>query len=359
MPPANNGPDRMTLDQETLTARNVDTAVRAVTLRDVAREAGVSPATASKALNGRSQVKAETRARVLEVARRLGFGHSATARGLPGRAGTVGIVTSDLRRKSSLRLLMGAENALAAEETGVYLCDARGDAVRERHHARALLSRRVDGIVVVGARPDPRPSLGRRLPVPVVYVYAPSDDEHDISIVTDNVQAGAMAVEHLIAQRRTHIAHITGDITHQAARDRAEGGLRSLRTAGLSWTDDRVLYGRWDEAWGRGATRLLLDSQVPLDGIFAGSDQIARGAVDALQERGVNVPQDVAVIGFDNLELLVANARPQLTSVDMQLEELGASGVQQLFRAMDGQPLEGSEVHACRIVQRGSTAALS
>lgn len=358
MPNASDEPDPAPLS-DTIQIVDGGQLMRAATLRDVARKAGVSPATASKALNGRAQVKAETRARVLEAAELLDYWPGPPGPGLPGRAGTVGVITSDLRRKSSLPLLMGVENALAAEETAVLLSDARGDAVRERHDVRSLLARRVDGIVIVGARPDVRPSLGHHLPVPVVYLYAPSKDESDISVVTDNVKAGAMAIEHLIAQGRTRIAHVTGDITHQAARDRAEGGLAVLTAAGLSWAGDRVLYGRWDEAWGRGATRLLLESGTQIDGIFAGSDQIARGAVDAMQERGVAVPEDVAVIGFDNLDLLAANSRPQLTSIDMQLEELGAAAVSLLFHAIDGTAPTGQEVHTCRIVQRGSTASLS
>src|SRR5215210_1795494 len=109
------------------------------TLVEVARLAGVSVATASKALNGRSQVRAETRQRVI-----------------------------------------------GAGEVAVFLCDARGDAIREQHHVRALLGRRVDGLIVVGSRTDPRRSLGRELPVPVVYAYAPSQDPEDLSIVPDN-----------------------------------------------------------------------------------------------------------------------------------------------------------------------------
>ena len=150
---------------------------RAVTLTDVARLAGVSVATASKALNGRSQVRAETRARVVEAAERLAFSPNALAQSLlAGRTGTVGLLTSDLEGRFSIPILLGAEDAFGADRTSVFLCDARGDAIREQHHVRALLSRRVDGLIVVGARADPRPSLGRSLPVPVVYAYSSSDE---------------------------------------------------------------------------------------------------------------------------------------------------------------------------------------
>ncbi|MFD0525913.1 LacI family DNA-binding transcriptional regulator [Paractinoplanes durhamensis] len=143
------------------------------TLRDVAKLAGVSIATASKALNDQPQVRAETRAKVIRAAEQLSFSPNTLAQGLiTQRSGTVGLLTSDLEGRFSIPILMGAEDAFGSDQTSVFLCDARGDNLRERHHLRALLSRRVDGLIVVGARPDARPSLGD-LPVPVIYAYAP------------------------------------------------------------------------------------------------------------------------------------------------------------------------------------------
>src|SRR5919112_5123832 len=185
---------------------------RIATLADVARLAGVSVATASKAINGRDHVRAETRSRVLEAAEQLSFTPNSLARSLlAGRTGTVGLLTSDLEGRFSIPILMGAEDAFGAGRVAVFLCDARGDTIREQHHVQALLSRRVDGLIVVGSRTDPRPSLGRKLPVPVVYTYAPSEDPEDLSIVPDNVDAGRIAVGHLLACGRTRVAHITGD----------------------------------------------------------------------------------------------------------------------------------------------------
>lgn len=335
---------------------------RVATLSDVAREAGVSLGTASKALNGRGQVKAETRVRVMEAAERLSFRPGASGRRLAGgRAGSVGLLVTDLGKKSSLRLLMGAEEALAGEQTGVYLCDSRADIIREKHHLRALLGRRVDGIVVIGARTDRRPSLGRDIPVPVVYAHSPSEDPLDMSVESDNIGAGALAVQHLISHGRTRIAHITGDTGYRAARERAAGAIAALAEVGLELAGGRVFFGSWDEAWGRGATRMLFAHDKDVDAIFAGNDQIARGVLEAVKEQGLAVPEDVAIIGFDNMDLLVGNARPELTSVDMRLEETGALAVQRLFAAMDcaADPEPGLVSLACCVVQRGSTAPLA
>jgi LacI family transcriptional regulator len=330
---------------------------RRATLADVARLADVSPSTASKALNGRSHVRAATRARVLDAARQLSFSPNTLARGLlAGRTGTVGLLTSDLEGRFVIPILMGAEDAFGAGQVNGFLCDARGDAIREQHHVEALLSRRVDGLIVVGSRTDPRPSLGRDLPVPVVYAYAPSEDPDDLSVVCDNVGAGRLAVEHLISCGRTRIAHISGDPTYGASRERAEGALAALADAGLPLIDE-VRYGAWSEGWARAAATLLLDRHPDVDAIFCASDQVARGVLDTLRERGRDVPGDIAVIGFDNWEILSTNARPPLTSVDLNLQELGRTAARALFAALDGQPRSGVEALPCRVVVRGSTAS--
>ncbi|WP_416969521.1 LacI family DNA-binding transcriptional regulator [Streptomyces sp. 4F14] len=329
------------------------------TLGDVARLAGVSIATASKALNGRSQVRAETRQRVIEAAQRLAFRPNQLARGLlEGRSGTVGLLTSDLEGRFSIPILMGAEDAFGAGEVAVFLCDARGDAIREQHHVRALLGRRVDGLIVVGSRTDPRPSLGRNLPVPVVYAYAPSEDPEDLSLVPDNVDAGRIAVAHLLACGRTRIAHITGDPGYAAAHDRVAGARSALADAGLDLVGE-PRFGAWSEGWGRAATVLLLDQHPDVDAVLCGSDQIARGVIDVLRERGRRVPEDVSVMGFDNWQVLTAASRPPLTSVDMNLEQVGRAAAHALSGAIEGARQSGVETVRCRVVIRGSTAALS
>lgn len=328
---------------------------KVTTLADVARLAGVSVATASKALNGRDEVKPETRERVLAASERLSFRPNALARNLQsGRSGTIGLVTHDLEGRFSIPTLMGAEDAAGTGKVSVFLCDARGDALREQYHVQALLGRRVDGLIVVGARPDPRPSLGD-LPVPVVYAYAPSTDPGDMSITSDNVGAGRIAAEHLIACGRSRIAIVTGDPGYGAAHDRVRGATQVLADHGLALLGDQAMFGAWSEEWGRSATRMIAARHPEVDAILCGSDQIARGVLDALRERALDVPGDVAVMGHDNWEIFVGSARPHLTSIDMNLEQLGRRAAARLFDAIDGHATPGVETVACRLVPRGST----
>ncbi|BDV31756.1 LacI family DNA-binding transcriptional regulator [Microbacterium terricola] len=333
-------------------------AGRTSTLSDVAQRAGVSIATASKALNGRGDVAPATRVRVLEAAEALAFTPNAMARGLlAGRTGTVGLLTSDLEGRFMIPILMGAEDAFGAGQVNVFLCDARGDAIREQHHLKALLSRRVDGIIVVGRQTDPRPSLGQEIPVPVVYAYAPSDDPRDLSLTPDNYAGGRMAIEHLLACGRTRIAHVSGDPAYAAAQDRLAGARAALEAAGLQLVGT-PMFSEWSEPWGRDAAGMLLQQHPDIDAVFCGSDQIARGVIDTARELGRTVPDDLAVIGYDNWELLATNSRPELTTIDANLQQLGRQAAQRVFDAIDGIDI-GEGVHhlPVRLVIRGSTIA--
>ena len=327
-----------------------------VTLTDVARLAGVSVATASKALNDRSEVAATTRARVRRAAAELSFRPSAPARGATaGRTRTIGLLTDELGGRFCMPVLLGVEDALREEDTAVMLCAARGDAVRRRHYVRTLLGTQVDALIVLGESNDVRPSLTCDVPVPVVYVYGESDAAGDLSILADDEGGARLAAEHLLSLRRSRIGHITGPRSYRAARDRATALRQVLGEAGLAVAGGEPFHGEWSRRWGRQAARLLLAAEPAVDAIFCGNDQIADGACAALAELGRRVPDDVAVVGYDNWEALAADCRPPLTTIDPNLEQLGATAVEQLKAALDGKRACGVIRRQCRLVIREST----
>ncbi|MFL6142951.1 MAG: LacI family DNA-binding transcriptional regulator [Labedaea sp.] len=327
-----------------------------MTVNEVARLAGVSPGTVSKALNGRGQLRAETRGRVVAAAEELGFQVNMLARNLlEGRTYTVGVLTSDSFGRFTIPVMLGAEDALGAGQISVLLCDGRGDRIREQHYLRTLLARRVDGIIVTGRTYDPRPSLGPDLPVPVVYARARSDRAEDLSLIHDDAQGVGLAIAHLLATGRRRIAHITGPERHLATRERAAAAAAVLDAAGERLVLE-PLMGDWSERWGREAAIILMRTGVAFDGIFCGSDQIARGVADALREAGRRVPEEVGLAGVDNWEVMAEGCRPPLTTVDLNLTELGHAAATKLLRAIEGHPLEqGVQLMPCRLVVRRST----
>ncbi len=325
-------------------------------LTDVAKLAGVSVGTASKALSGSGRMRPETRQRVLDAVATLGFRPNPQAQSLhTGRSWTVGLMTTDGIGRFSTPVLLGAEDALGAGKISVLLCDTRGDGIREQHHLRNLVDRRVDGIIVTGRRTDPRPPLKGVAPIPTVYALSPSTDPEDISVVSDELSGVTLAVEHLLATGRTRIAHLTGPAHHAAAQNRARHTSELLAAAGLELSTGRVHFGEWSEAWGRRAAEAVLRTAPDTDAFFCGNDQIARGVTDALREGGVEVPRTVAVVGYDNWDTMALASRPPLTTIDTDLAEIGRQAALRLLSAIDSKRESGVHTVPCRLVVRDST----
>lgn len=334
------------------------TGAAAPTVRDVAQLAGVSPGTVSKALNGRGQLRDETRLKVHDAAERLGFQPNHLARSLiEGRTYTVGVLTSASFGRFTMPLMEGIEDSLGAGKVSTLLCDGRGDPLRERHYLQELLNRRVDGLVVTGRRRDPRRSVGK-LPIPVVYVLSESDDPTDLSLAYDDEQGAELAIRHLLAVGRKRLSYVSGPARHLSTRLRLQGTERALAAFGYKLTPEDILVGEWSESWGRSAAGLLAKrtSGDHVDAIFCGSDQIARGVADGLREAGVDVPRQVSIVGFDNWDVMVEGSRPPLTTVDPNLTKLGQLAANRLLTAIDGGELgSGLILRPCDLVLRQSS----
>jgi LacI family transcriptional regulator len=320
---------------------------RVVTLRDVAGEAGVSVATASKALRGNGRMREQTREQIRTTALRLGFRPNGLARSLlRNRSFTVGLLTDDTYGRFSLPVMAGVSDALTDNGVSVFLCNVEEDRRLGQLHVDAMLEKRVDGILATGKR------LDRHLPVdlsdlgvPVIYAFT-EPDPNSIAFVSDDAGGARLALEHLVRLGRRRIVHITGPESFAV--------VPVLREARLP--DFEPLMGAWTEAWGHEAVgRILRALEVAPDAIFCGNDQIARGVVDALRERGLRVPDDVAVVGFDNWEIVAAATRPPLTTIDMNLTALGREAGLALLSVIDGQTVEpGVRKLPCRLVVRQS-----
>ncbi|HEX2913199.1 MAG TPA: LacI family DNA-binding transcriptional regulator [Chloroflexia bacterium] len=331
------------------------------TIKDVAKRAGVSISTVSKALNGQGKLKASTRELVKQAALELNFRPNDLAQSLiRGRSYTVGLLTTDFSGRFSLPLLTGIENALGIEKISVFLCNAQDDPERERQHVEALLSKKVDGIIVTGRRTDKREPIDvKGSHTPVIYAFSRVADPNYLCLLPDDKQGARLAVTHLIEQGRKNIAHITGPGHFEATRSRSETFRQVLLENKLPCPDSRILSGFWQEQWGYKAINLLLDMDPDIDGLFCGNDLIARGAIDGLRERKVRVPEDIAVVGFDNWEVMATATRPPLTTVDMNLQELGHLAAQKLIDHINGKPDKGIKRLPCRLVIRDSSQVKS
>ncbi|SOD58595.1 transcriptional regulator, LacI family [Streptomyces zhaozhouensis] len=340
--------------------------VRTVRITDVARAAGVSPSTVSKALNGSGSLREATRERVRAAAEQLGFVSDAGARALSTRRTfIVGLLSTDNVGRFSLPVMLGAENALSVGEISTLVATARRGSVQEQHHLRTLVARRVDGIIVTGKATDPREPIA--VPVPVVYALAPSTDPDDMSVVPDDAAGMRLVVDHLRTLGHRRVAHVGGRPEHRTSQVRLASLRASLAEAGMELVGEPLL-GEWSEPWGRQAVDLLLRrggdaaERPPMTAVVCASDQLARAVGDRLRERGVRVPHEVAVTGYDNWQVMWEASRPPLTTVDMDLERLGRRAAERLLAAITAEPDggfadSGTELVPPRLVVRGSSMA--
>jgi LacI family transcriptional regulator len=322
-----------------------------ITIHEVARAAGISISTASKALNDTGRMAEDTRERVKRIAAEIGYRPNALARGLLSkRSFTIGLLTNDTYGRFTLPVMAGISEALVDHGVSVFLCAIEDDPALGQVHVEAMLDKQVDGIIATGKR------LDRRLPidlsdlhVPVVYAFT-EGEPNSVTFRSDDEQGARLAVEWLRKLGRRRIAHITGPEDFFSVRERAAA------YRAIVGQDAEVMYGVWSESWGHEAIARIwgCGAESP-DGIFCGNDQIARGVIDALRERGIKVPQDVSVVGFDNWEIVAAQTRPPLTTVDMELKELGRQAGVTVLALAEGRTVEpGIRKLPCRLVVRQS-----
>ena len=330
---------------------------RRPTIHDVARRAGVTAGTASKALNGRGTLREETRQRVRTAARELDFRPNELLLSVQrGRTYTVGFVTEDLEGRFTMPLLTGIESALGEARVMVYVARLSGRPEQEREVIDALLAKRIEGLIFSRTRIDASPPVDTGAhPIPVVYVDSIVDDPATLSVIPDDYHGGTLAARHLVELGRRRIAVLAGPADWESTRLRVQAARDVLADADHPLEAHRVHFGWWTEESGYQAVASLLEADPEIDALICGNDRIARGAMDRLVRLDRRVPQDIAIVGFDNIELVVGQSHPPITSVDMNLIELGRAAVGHLLAMIAGEERSGVIRHGCSLVVRRST----
>ncbi len=306
-----------------------------ITMRDIARITGVSPKTVSRVVNNQGEISEVTRKRVQEAIEALGYSPNITARSLvQGRSNTIAVVAWGIEYYGPSRVVVGIERQ--ADEYGysllLTLLRAKETDQKIRDTLKDLAARRVDGIVfAIPEFNDNRAWINEevlnRLP-PIVFLNMES--RSGINIVSVDNKAGArLAVTHLLEQGRKRIATICGPQRWWEARQRLAGWKEVLDQAGYFSSADMIAEGDWSAESGERAMRQLLESAPNIDAVFVANDQMALGALGVLHQRGISVPDDIAVVGFDNVPDS-AYFYPPLSTIDQPLLELGRVGVQKL-----------------------------
>jgi DNA-binding LacI/PurR family transcriptional regulator len=329
-----------------------------MTIARVAAEAGVGVGTVSRVLNGSPSVSEDTRRRVLEAIATLDYQPSAVARALStGRTHAVGVVAPFFTRPSVIERLRGVSRTLAGAEWQLILFDVEHAAQRREAFRSLAVRGRIDGILSISLAPTER-EAGRleSTGVPIVLL----DREHETlpSITIDDMEGGRMAAEHLIALGHERLAFLGDEEGNQFGFDssahRREGFEAAVAAAGLSLPPERVMRRPHGRDAAREAAGALLAGDDPPTAIFASSDVQAIGALEAAQAAGIAIPDQLSVIGFDDVE---AAGYTGLTTVAQPLEESGALGARLLLRALAGDDVESRRLPLA-IVERATTGPL-
>jgi DNA-binding LacI/PurR family transcriptional regulator len=309
------------------------------TIRQVASAAGVSTQTVSRVLNERPDVAAETRSRVQTVIDRLGYRPSALARSLiRQRSYTLGVVTAGLRHIGPSRTLGGVTAAAADAGYALLLEELpRFDMDDPSRIIQALLSRHVDGVIwavpEVGGNRKWVEDLPAEQQVPIVYLTM--EPRQNVSVVSINNYLGArLAMAHLIDQGYGAIGHIAGPLDWWEARQRMAAWKDALREAGLAPNDESWIGGNWSSSSGSEAAHRLFDRYPRMDAVFVANDQMALGVLHAAASRGRGVPQDLAVVGFDNIPES-GFFLPALTTVQQDQYNVGKVAVEEIARIIE------------------------
>ena len=305
-----------------------------VTIKQVAKDAGVSTQTVSRVINDRPDVAPETRQRVLAVIERLGYQPSALARSLiRRRSHTLGVVTAGLHYFGPSHTLSGITEQAEAMGYSLLLKELpRFDTDNVEPNLDALVARQVDGIIwAVSEVGNNRDWLQDRLPaLPVPIIFLTMHHQAGLPVVAiDNCLGGRMATEHLLEQGCQRIGHITGPLDWWEARQRKAGWQAALSDASIAIGDHCWVKGNWSAESGEQAIHHLLAQYPSMDGVFVGNDQMALGVLQAACRKGLSIPRTLAVVGFDGISE-AAYFWPPLTTVHQDLHELGCRAVQQV-----------------------------
>lgn len=333
---------------------------KTATLKDVAASAGVSIKTVSNVVNHWPYVSDETRKKVWEAISSVGYRPNFNARSLvTGKTRTLGVIIPDISNHFFGMAIRGCEDSLYESEYSLILCNTNEDVERERFNLEMLLSRGVDGLVLWGTRiccEELEQLTGPDLPlVTVELAVEPSKPRHT-SINVDNVRGACAVTRHLVELGHTQIAHLAGPDGRLTADRRLAGFRQTLEESGLEVQPQRIQPGRPSIRGGYIAAQELLRKEKP-QAIFCYNDLMALGAMVAIRDLGLSIPQDLAVAGFDDI-LIASLAEPPLTTVRIAQYELGKLTGKLLLDNLHAQdPRPRSIQFPVELVVRNSTQA--
>jgi len=312
--------------------------VRNTTIKEIAREAGVSIATVSMILNKKDvKISEATKNKVLTIANELNYIPNTMARSLvTRRTKTIGLIMPDITNPFFPEIARGAEDRASKEGYSIIYCNTDDSIAREEKYIETLTEKMVDGIVLAHSSDREGDNAGLvSCRVPIVLI----DRDYDIpnvagKVLVNNKSGSVKAVEFLFEKGYKNIVYIAGPMNTRTAKERLEGYKKAIIHKGIEFNERLIKIGDYKSKWGETATREFLDEGVLFDAIYCGNDLIAIGAIKTLKAAGLRVPQDVGVIGFDDI-YMASMVDPELTTIKQPNYEMGYRATELLISAIE------------------------
>ncbi|MBI5303586.1 MAG: LacI family DNA-binding transcriptional regulator [Chloroflexi bacterium] len=328
-----------------------------VSIKDIAKSAGVSHSTVSRALADSPLIAERTRARIHRIAQKRGYAPNAIARGLvTQQTRAIGVVVTSIADPFIADVVRGIERVALEQEYRVFLGTSHDEPTREVSLVKALREWRVDGVIVASSRMGGQyQPLLEEIGAPIVLINNQNaEGGHAIhSIAVDDMLGGELATQHLIARGHRVIAYLGGPPDRLSHRERLKGYRRALTRAKIAFDPALTLTGTGRVESGEQVTRLL---DLKPTAIFCYNDMTALGALRALKRAGVAVPREVSLVGYDDIAL-AAYTDPPLTTICQPKDELGGKAMQMLMQLLSGAPVENIKL-AVELIVRESTRAI-
>lgn len=325
-----------------------------MTLKEIAQMAEVSTATVSKILNGKDKYISEaTRQKVLDIAEREGYIPNAIAKSLKMKSTkTLGIIIPDVMNLFFSELARGVEDAAERKGYSVILCNSDNKLSKEEKYIQVLQEKMVDGIIFTASEQSINRSLKRRN-IPLVLLDRDISIDDEVGrIVVENEEGAYKATKHLISKGCKNIGFISSDAVNKSSGQRLKGYKRAIFEEGLDFDEENIYLQNYSIETGYKGTKALLGRK-DLDGICCGNDLIAIGAMKALKEKNIKIPDQVKVIGFDDIQIS-QYTDPPLTTIKQPTYELGEEAVNMLIGIIEKRDISMSQILKTKLIERGS-----
>ncbi|WJH32632.1 LacI family transcriptional regulator [Paenibacillus sp. CC-CFT747] len=329
------------------------------TIKDIAKLAGVSITTVSRALNNHTDVNRDTYKKIAKIARQLGYQPNSSARSLVlKKTNTIGLVVSNLTTRSGHHFLFdiicGVNEQASLRHYDVFLIGTNTRQQEELQYKELCRRRSFDGVILAGLKiNDPYIDQAVQAGVPTVLLGVPAPSDRVGSVISDDVGGSMSAIQHLIDYGHRHILFINGHQEAAVSQFRLEGYKKALEKNGLPYDEGKVAHANFEIEGGGEAFAALIAKNPKATAVFCASDLMAYGMLGKASELGFKVPDDISVVGFDGIEITEI-MKPQLTTIDQDRFQIGTSAVNMLLEMIDGTP-GYTRVMASKLLIRDST----